>query len=661
MAKRIVERMLKHDVAARLYLDYYPGDRESTVREIITETYPDFKSHLREYLKESLGSTEINIKLLAALQDDEYSTFHENLDSTKPNPWYDEPYHSSLLEIACQMKDRKRFVELLLERGADPIIKNRVTDLPLLHATARSGNFEVLEVLLKRPQIEVHLIDNKHRTILHWWAWVSERKPGDKERLENCFKHLLERDFSRKVGIDCKDISGMTPLCTAVELEKQDRVKLLLESGADVTACEYAGPILELSSTSQLEEILDYCLEDNNEPVNSENLEVKLRYQTLRKMLFLAEVPHHKDLLRHPALSIFVDRTWGKTAKPFLYLNIFFYFAFLLVLNAYILCFEFVDISNNRGLANSTNGRASLNDSPTISGMSDATRHNISNFTLGVLMVLLVLLLLRETFQIFVQRMMYIQSWENWLELLLIVATFTSCSGVVESMEVKRHLFAVVILLGWFELVLLLGRLPKYSVQMEMLKRVSSTFWSYMKGYIILILAFALGFYIIFKGNVVQDDAVLFANPFTSLLNTIVMFAGELEASDLPLDTLPGTSHVVFLLFVFLVTIILFNLLNGLAVGDTKDIRKKAETLSLVARARFISNTSCVLNTPPLFFTSSLELTEEMFTLYPNKPNQMGSTDRRSLRRIITKKRTPSRNVENWSLITEKLSALQIQ
>jgi len=52
----------------------------------------------------------------------------------------------------------------------------------------------------------------------------------------------------------------------------------------------------------------------------------------------------------------------------------------------------------------------------------------------------------------------------------------------------------------------------------------------------------------------------------------------------LSFDTLPYTSQVIFLLFVFLVTIILLNLLNGLTVKNTDGIRKNAEMLSLVAR-----------------------------------------------------------------------------
>jgi len=53
---------------------------------------------------------------------------------------------------------------------------------------------------------------------------------------------------------------------------------------------------------------------------------------------------------------------------------------------------------------------------------------------------------------------------------------------------------------------------------------------------------------------------------------------------NLSFDTLPYTSQVIFLLFVFLVTIILLKLLNGLAVNNTDGIGKNAETLSLVAR-----------------------------------------------------------------------------
>ena len=85
--KKCIQHMLKHPSVDRLYLDYYPGDRESTVREIIVETYPELQPLLKECIKEYLDLSEGNMKLLAALQHGEYYTFKDNLDSNNPNPW----------------------------------------------------------------------------------------------------------------------------------------------------------------------------------------------------------------------------------------------------------------------------------------------------------------------------------------------------------------------------------------------------------------------------------------------------------------------------------------------------------------------------------------------------------------------------------------------
>ena len=157
--KTCVESRLMHPSAHRLHLDHY------------TDSHPFLTSSLME----SLDSSEKDKKLLAALQGDKYDIFMKNLSPKNPIPWYGDPYNSSLLEIACQMKNRERFVEYLLVIGADPNTTNRVTGMPLLHATARSGNLELLEMLLLENRIDVNVKDSEQRTILHWWAWVGEK------------------------------------------------------------------------------------------------------------------------------------------------------------------------------------------------------------------------------------------------------------------------------------------------------------------------------------------------------------------------------------------------------------------------------------------------------------------------------------------------------
>jgi hypothetical protein len=85
-----------------------------------------------------------------------------------------------------------------------------------------------------------------------------------------------------------------------------------------------------------------------------------------------------------------------------------------------------------------------------------------------------------------------------------------------------------------------------------------------------------------------MDYAELFSGLFHSFLNTTTMFAGEFDTYNLSFDTVPYASQVIFFLFVCLVAIILMNLLKGLAVRDTEQIRKNAEMLNLEARLKFV-------------------------------------------------------------------------
>jgi len=133
------------------------------------------------------------------------------------------------------------------------------------------------------------------------------------------------------------------------------------------------------------------------------------------------------------------------------------YFVFLGFLTAYILVSKYCNVKINRGVANITNELLSFNNSNMTSGMIDETRCSASQCLKYIVMLLLGLLFVGEGWQLHVYRKDYIKSNENWLELLLIVVTFTSCSGIVDSIEVNRHLFAIAILLGWFDLVLILG------------------------------------------------------------------------------------------------------------------------------------------------------------------------------------------------------------
>merc|ERR1719410_380250 len=106
-----------------------------------------------------------------------------------------------------------------------------------------------------------------------------------------------------------------------------------------------------------------------------------------------------------------------------------------------------------------------------------------------------------------------------------------------------------------------------------------------------------------------DDKNPLFNKTWLSLVKTSAMFVGELEFSDLPINSntyLGMLGYAFFLSFVFLIVVVLMNLLNGLAVNDTSDIKQKAEIYSYISRVETISYMESVLLGDPFNFLSNV-------------------------------------------------------
>jgi len=220
-------------------------------------------------------------------------------------------------------------------------------------------------------------------------------------------------------------------------------------------------------------------------------------------------------------------------------------------------------------------------------------------------------LILREFFQVTVSVKRYVLSPENWLEfftiLLVAVILFHSESDHDETVELKRHFAAIVIVLSWAELITLVGKHPKltrYNVYVTMFYKVLATFIFFLGWYAFFIVAFGLAFYIMLHGQ--STEYGFFNTPWTALIKTSTMFVGELEFGELPIKGRLAPLAFLFLLaFVFLIVVVLMNLLNGLAVSDTGIIQEKAEIVSYVSRVDTISYTESVLLGDPFDFLSN--------------------------------------------------------
>ena len=206
--------------------------------------------------------------------------------------------------------------------------------------------------------------------------------------------------------------------------------------------------------------------------------------------------------------------------------------------------------------------------------------------------------------------------------------------------RVKRSLAALTILFTFVRLLMSIARHPKLercSIYFMMFYRVTGSFLKFLFWYSSFILAFGLGFYIIFHNDTTvakkiensqtnnksirhdlheligkyiiknetyengthsilinfdppkekddREDAeeTRFDVPYVALMRTSVMFIGEIDFTDLPINggNISKTFVYLFLLcFIFLMVMVLMNLLNGMAVSDTGQILNEAVILS---------------------------------------------------------------------------------
>ncbi|GJQ64922.1 putative ion transport protein [Trypoxylus dichotomus] len=164
------------------------------------------------------------------------------------------------------------------------------------------------------------------------------------------------------------------------------------------------------------------------------------------------------------------------------------------------------------------------------------------------------------------------------------------------------------------ELMVVGAQHPHLSTYMIMLRTVAKNFLFFLLWYAILIFAFALGFYVLYNKNgseqnftnstnVEDDNQPFFDELGLTVIKTIVMLTGEFDASSINFNTF--WNRIIFLLFVFLNSIVLFNLLNGLAISDIQHIKSEAEILGYAERVSYIVYFESIIHNLKLLLKNS--------------------------------------------------------
>ncbi|EAA06365.5 AGAP000107-PA [Anopheles gambiae str. PEST] len=460
-------------------------------------------------------------------------------------------------------------VRLLVAAGANIDARNRDQQTPL---QPRLPCHETVTYLIAQ-RADVHAVYRDGRTALHA-SIVKE------SRFWDCTLSLLKA----KVDVNRADNFGYTPLHIAALNEFSTCVYMLIEYGADITARTNGGVSALSFIIRRTPEIipryvdkLDAAISVNSiHEIGDVDCEIRLDFRLLvpnndrgetELLLAFIEVGQ-KRILKHPLCETFLLLKWRRIRKFFIF-SLFYHGLFVLLFTAYVLGVYVRDC------------RAEPCPLP---AYIPAVGYVIILFNL--------VLLTKEIFQMMHGFVSYVRYWENWLQWSIVIGIFLCTHNTLNEsnaiMNWQHHVAAVVIFLAWLELMMLVGRFPIFGLYVQMFTTVAVNFSKFLMAYCCLLVAFGLSFCVLFP------NYIAFKEIPRSLLKTIVMMAGELEFEDIFYGEnlkieYPATAHGMFLAFVLLVTVILTNLLVGLAVSDIQGLQQSAGLDRLSRQAELIS------------------------------------------------------------------------
>ncbi|XP_073950492.1 transient receptor potential channel pyrexia isoform X1 [Choristoneura fumiferana] len=469
---------------------------------------------------------------------------------------------------------------LLLEHNARIDCPNYRGQTPL-HLAALAQSVEVVELLVGR-HADVHAKDVDGRTPLHG-SIVRGARACDVARM------LLS------VGADpnAPDEFGYTPLHIAALNEFSACVLLLLDYGGDLTLRTNGGVSALSFVVRRVPDVVprylckfDDAVHMSEHELGDVDCEFTIDFRPLVPCLTRGEAElllafievGRKDVLKHPVAETFLFLKWRRIRKFFV-LSFIYHALFITLYSIYILqiylCAEVTC------------------DVPTY---------------LRPVQYLIILLnlcfLCKEIFQACLDWSAYIRQWENWLQCIIIIGVFLCTApnwemdnGVIRSNTSgwQHDIAAVTIFFCWLELMMIIGRFPTFGLYVQMFTTVTVNFATFLLAYSCLLIAFGLAFSVLFS------NYPAFQLP-AGLVKTVMMMSGELEYEDIFYNNCtnsqiqyPLTAHGMFLIFVLLVTVILTNLLVGLAVSDIQALQVSAGLDRLVRTTQLVAHLESML------------------------------------------------------------------
>ncbi|KAK3919392.1 Transient receptor potential channel pyrexia [Frankliniella fusca] len=486
-------------------------------------------------------------------------------------------------------------VSLLLERGADPAALTARRQTPL-HLAARAQSVDCVETLLREARSDPNAADVDQRTPLH--SAVGKAIVA---------YDMVEMLINARADVNARDRYGYTPLHVAALNELSTCVETLLYHGADVSARTRGGtPALSIiarktpASLAMLGQRLDAAISMHDPEVSHREVELKLDFRPILQHCHQDETSFlktfvdeegQKHFLQHPLCQAFLHLKWQKVRKVYAF-RIAMWGVFTVLLTLYILTALAHDCYNEARNVTLTPDFC-LNNS--MIGTFLRANPTVIEVEWYILVILTSIEMLRKTIWMsaYTSPYQYLSQSDNLIEWPVLASVFAVSfiySG--KTYVWQNHLGAFSVLFAWINLMVMIGQLPVFGTYVAMYVRVQTEVAKLLLAYACLLIGFTITFCVMFPAT------QTFSNPFVGFIKVLVMMTGELEFEDLlsvggasnnPTLLLTVSAHLTFVMFLLSVTIVLMNLMVGIAVHDIQGLKKTAILSKLVRQTNLIS------------------------------------------------------------------------
>jgi len=517
-------------------------------------------------------------------------------------------------------------IRLLKEYGVSSTIKSAKGMTPL-HLACREQSVECAKLLIENSDVNDE--DNEGRTPLHLALGRSEAAEIT-EFLVNI----------QGIKLNKVDRYGFTALHVAAVNEQAQAAAVLIRAGADLTARTDRGStalrmVIRKVPTAlyAVEEVMDSSISLNNN-MDSRDVELKLDFKPLlasKKRIttdllntFIAE--GHPELMQHPLCQAFLHIKWQEV-RIFYLMRLLYYFAFLCCISIYVVAFLSNDCTEKL-LNDFSVNEADKCDAP----ISVVTYQYYLKCIYKGLIWIAVFEVARKLYGLIAfciaptsvslrsSLLIYGCQMDNWLEWSCLA--FVAIVGSQARHNWHVYIGALAVLAGWSNLMILIGQLPYFGAYVAMYTCVLREMGKLLMAYFCMLIGFTVSFHVIFRSK------PEFSNFWKTIVKILVMMTGELEFNDLfedakdknetktmetdinqrfrvrllPLektqkDVSAGVSDVanveffaylLFTIFLLLVTVVLMNLLVGIAVHDIHGLKTSAVISRLQRQADLI-------------------------------------------------------------------------